>query len=116
MPKVTIVGAGSHFTRTLATDIILAPGLESGEFALVDTDPRRLELAHALVEKVIGMAGKDWTLRSSTDRREVMEGSDYLINTIDVGGVEAVRLEHEIPLKYGVKQCIGDTIGPGGIF
>lgn len=116
MPKVTIIGAGSHFTRALATDIVLIPDIQSGEFALVDTDAERLKLAKGLVEKVIQMTGRDWKVVASTERREVMKGSDYLINTVDVGGVEAVRIEHEIPLKYGVKQCIGDTIGPGGLF
>ena len=116
MPKVTIIGAGSQFTRTLATDIILIPAIESGEFALVDTDRERLDLAHGLVQRVIDMAGKGWTVTSSVERREAMGGSDYLINTIDVAGVEAVRHEYEIPLKYGVQQCIGDTVGPGGVF
>lgn len=116
MTKVTIIGAGSHFTRALATDIVLIPGIEVGEFALVDTDARRLKLAQGLVEKVIALTGKSWKVIASTDRRQVLAGSDYVINTIDVGGVDAVRLEHEIPLKYGIKQCIGDTIGPGGLF
>jgi alpha-galactosidase len=68
------------------------------------------------VEKVVRETGGKWRVTGSTDRRRVMRGSDYLIITIDVGGPAAVKLEHEIPLKYGIKQCIGDTIGPGGLF
>jgi len=82
----------------------------------VDIDPARLELAHQLAEKVIALTGKDWTVKASTDRRQVIGGSDYLINFIEVNGLQTVRLDHEMPMKYGVKQCIGDTIGPGGIF
>src|SRR5690606_32755023 len=57
-----------------------------------------------------------WTVTSSTDRRSVMKGSDYLINCIEVSGTECVAFDNDIPLKYGIDQCIGDTIGPGGLF
>ena len=116
MPKVAVVGAGSHFTRVLATDIVLAPGLEGGEFALVDNDPKRLELARALLEKVVAMSGRPWKVSASTDRAAVLDGSDYVINVIEVAGLDTVRAEFEIPLKYSVKQVVGDTMGPGGVF
>ena len=116
MPRVAIIGAGSGFTRPLTTDILLLPELESGSFVLVDIDAQRLELAHRLVEKVIELVGKNWSVEVSTDRCKVLAGSDYVINTIEVSGLQTVRADNDIPLKYGVKQCIGDTIGPGGLF
>ena len=115
MPKIVMLGAGSCFTSTLAKDIMLIPGLQSGSFALVDLDEGRLKLAHALVEKVIALTGKDWTVTSSTDRCEVMAGADYMTNTIEVSGLATVGFDNDIPLKYGIDQCIGDTIGPGGV-
>jgi len=111
--KISIIGAGSMFTRALTVDILTIEGLEEGVFALVDIDPKRLELAHKLVEMVIAKTGKNWKVISSTDRREVIADSDFVINQIEVSGLETVRLDYEIPLKYGVKQCIGDTLGPG---
>lgn len=114
--KISIIGAGSMFTRALTVDILTIEGLEEGVFALVDIDPKRLELAHRLVEMVIAKTGKNWKVTSSTDRREVIADSDFVINQIEVSGLETVRLDYEIPLKYGVKQCIGDTLGPGGLF
>jgi len=117
MPKVTLMGAGSAvFSRQLMIDILLIAGLDTGSFALVDIDPARLELAHQLAEKVVALTGKDWIVEASTDRRLVMRNSDYLINFIEVNGLQTVQFDHEIPVKYGIKQCIGDTIGPGGIF
>jgi alpha-galactosidase len=117
VPKVTLLGAGSAvFSRQLIMDVLLIPGLDMGSFALVDIDPERLELAHQLAEKVIALTGKNWTVRASTDRCKVMGDSDYLINFIEVNGLQTVRFDHEIPMKYGIKQCIGDTIGPGGVF
>ena len=117
MPQITFLGAGSTvFARQLMTDILHIEGLDEGTFALVDIDAERVERAHKIAEKLIEMSGKKWTVRSATDRREVLAGSDYLINTIEVAGLANVRHDFDIPMKYGVNQCIGDTIGPGGIF
>ena len=117
MTVVTIIGAGSSvFAAELVTDFLLVDAIESGEFRLVDIDADRLALAHEFVEYLVEGSGKAWTVRSSTDRTELIAGSDVIINTIEVAGLANVRHDYEIPLKYGVDQCIGDTIGPGGLF
>ena len=117
MPKVTFIGAGSAvFARQLITDILAVDGLDSGTFALVDIDPTRLELARRIAERLVELSGKRWEVRASTARTEVLGGSDYVINSIEVAGLDHVRADYEIPMRYGVDQCIGDTIGPGGIF
>ncbi|RED39035.1 alpha-galactosidase [Paenibacillus sp. VMFN-D1] len=116
MTKISIIGAGSAFTQDIATDILLIEGIEGGTIALVDIDAERLAIARKLVEKIIEVSGKRWNVIASTDRREVIGGSQFVINQIEVGGLQTVRYEYEIPLKYGVNQCIGDTLGPGGLF
>jgi len=117
MTQITFLGAGSTvFARQLITDILHIDGLNEGTFTLVDIDSKRLELAHQIAEKLIAISGKQWRVRSSTERREVLAGSDFLINTIEVAGMANVRHDFDIPMKYGINQCIGDTIGPGGIF
>ncbi|HEY4723607.1 MAG TPA: hypothetical protein VII92_17260, partial [Anaerolineae bacterium] len=115
--KVAIIGAGSAvFARQLMTDLLATPGLESGAFALVDIDPQRLELAHRIGEKMIEASGRKWTVEATTNRSKALPGCDYVINSIEVAGLRNVRPDYDIPLKYGVDQCIGDTIGPGGVF
>src|SRR4030081_594614 len=117
MPKITYVGAGSsNFTARLISDLVATPGLESGTFALVDIDAERLELSRQIAEKVIAISGRDWSITTTTDRTEALPGSRYVINSIEVAGLDSVEPDYQIPLKYGVDQCIGDTIGPGGIF
>jgi alpha-galactosidase len=117
MPKITYVGAGSStFAARLISDLVATPGLESGTFALVDIDAERLELSRLIAEKVVALSGRDWTITTTTDRTEALPGSRYVINSIEVAGLDSVAPDYEIPLKYGVDQCIGDTIGPGGIF
>lgn len=116
MTKISIIGAGSAFTQEIITDIMLIEGIEGGTIALVDIDAERLEIARRLVAQIIELSGKKWSVIASTDRREVIGGSQFVINQIEVGGLQTVRYEYEIPLKYGVNQCIGDTLGPGGLF
>ena len=117
MPKVTFIGAGSAvFARQLITDILAVEGLDEGVFALVDIDPTRLRLARRIAERLVELTGRRWRVEASTDRMEVLGGSDYVINSIEVAGLKNVRFDYDIPMRYGVDQCIGDTIGPGGIF
>jgi alpha-galactosidase len=98
------------------TDLLHTPGLDEGTLALVDIDAQRLELAQRIAEKIVELTGKRWGVRASTDRREALPGSDFIVNSIEVAGLANVRHDYDLPLKYGVDQCIGDTIGPGGIF
>jgi alpha-galactosidase len=115
--KLTMMGAGSGFTPRLVNDVLQIPGECGGTIALVDIDRSRLRTMHRLIEKLIAKLGKaNWKVISSPERRQVMRGSDYLVNCIEVSGLECVRHDNDIPAKYGVDQCIGDTIGPGGLF
>ena len=115
--KVTVMGAGSGFTPTLVRDVLQIPGEQGGTIALVDIDDSRLGTMHKLIQKVVDSQGKtDWKVESSTDRTQVLGGSDYVICCVEVSGTGTVRFDNDIPLKYGVSQCIGDTIGPGGLF
>lgn len=115
--KVTFIGAGSFFTPRILHDIVLTPGSKGGTFALVDLDEKRLKLSARMLRKLIKDAGgPKWKVITSTKRTEVMRDTDYIINCIEVNGPQCVEMDNDIPLKYGVDQCIGDTIGPGGLF
>lgn len=121
MPRplnVTMLGAGSFFTNSVLKDVLLIPGNRGGELRLVDIDGDRLALAAELMQKTLEMTGQAdlWKVRASIDRRELLPGSDYLINSIEVSGLECVRHDNDLPLEYGISQNIGDTIGPGGLF
>ena len=117
MAKIVIIGAGSHvFTKNLITDFLSYPELRDSTISLMDLDEGRLGLITAFAEKLVGQHGFETRVESTTDRRKALEGADYVILSIRVGGLEANRLDLEIPAKYGIIQGIGDTIGPGGVF
>ena len=116
--NVTFLGAGSGFCPTLCKDVMLIPGADRGEFRLVDVDRQRLSTVYKVIQKVIKEAGRDsgWTVKATTNRREVLPGTDYTVCCVEVSGTDCVAFDNDIPLKYGIDQCIGDTIGPGGLF
>jgi alpha-galactosidase len=117
MAKVAIIGAGSIvFCQTLMLDILGAPGLEGTEFALMAPSTNRTSQVEAFAKRVIAdnkLPAKVW---KTTDRRAALDGADYVIATFQVGGMQGFEADYKIPYKYGVDQCIGDTLGPGGIF
>ena len=116
--NVVFLGAGSTFCPKICRDVLTIEGAERGELRLVDIDAERLALTTKVVEKVISDLGRQggWSVRSSTDRREVLAGAHYAVCSVEVSGTDCVAWDNDIPLKYGVDQCIGDTIGPGGLF
>ena len=112
-----MMGAGSGFTPRLMNDVLRIPGDQGGTIALVDIDRERLATMIKLITRLTQQLGKpNWKVIGSTDRRKVMAGSDYIVNCIEVSGLACVRFDNDIPAKYGIDQCIGDTIGPGGLF
>ncbi len=115
--KVVMMGAGSGFTNSVLKDVVLIPGSKGGELRLVDIDAARLDLSHKLMEKVLHEASlaDKWKIVSDTDRTKLLPGADYIINSIEVSGIDCVRFDNDIPLEFGVSQNIGDTIGPGGL-
>ena len=117
MVKIVIIGAGSHvFSRHLITDILSYPELRDSTISLMDINQERLDLITAFTKRLVKQYRFKTRIESTTDRRVALEGADYVIVSIRVGGLEAYKLDLEIPAKYGVIQGIGDTIGPGGVF
>lgn len=117
MPKITFIGAGSLvFTRRLCNDILLAPALADSTISLMDVDPGRLNQAKEIVENIVAQRGGAARVEATTDRRKAVQGADYVVTTFQQGGLDAYKLDLEIPQKYGVEQCVGDTLGPGGVF
>lgn len=117
MVRLTFIGAGSMvFATTLAGDILSFDELSDSEIVLMDIDEHRLERTHQVAQAMVDNEELNATVEATTDRREALDGADYVLNMINVGDVEPFENEIRIPEEYGVKQAIGDTTGPGGIF
>lgn len=117
MKKIAIIGAGSViFCKTLMMDILATPALCDSEFRLMAPSTRNTSQVKAFMDKVIESAGLSATVHVTTDRREALTGADYVILCYSIGGIRAYEIDCDVPLKYGVDICIGDTLAPGGIF
>lgn len=114
--KIAMIGAGSiGFTRRLMHDILAIPELADTTFALMDISPRNLDTVTQLCRRDIEANKLSATVVPTTNQREAIADSDYIICMIRQGGLEAFQTDIDIPLKYGVDQCVGDTICAGGI-
>ncbi len=117
MPKITLIGAGSvEFTLKLCSDILLTPALQTSTIALMDIDAGRLAQARDMVQVIIDQRGLKARVEATLDRGQALRDADYVVTTFAQGGLEAFTLDVEIPCRYGVEQCVGDTLGPGGVF
>jgi alpha-galactosidase len=115
--QITLIGAGSvEFTRILLADLVEFPELRGVKIALHDINPERLQTAERIARYTVEATGADLRIRTELDRRAALDGADFVINEIQVGGLDATLRDFEIPKSYGVRQTIGDTIGVGGVF
>ena len=117
MARIVLVGAGSvEFTRNLLGDILSSPALRSSDIALHDIDPDRLRTAERMAHWTADALGANPTVTAHLDRREALEGAQFVVNTIQVGGARATRVDFDVAARFGLRYTIADTIGVGGVF
>ncbi|HEV7216251.1 MAG TPA: alpha-glucosidase/alpha-galactosidase, partial [Chloroflexota bacterium] len=117
MAKITFLGAGSTvFAKNLLGDILSFPELAESQICLFDIDEERLSSSKVVARKVAEAVGAHPMVECTTDRRRALDGADYALSMIQVGGYQpATVVDFEIPKKYGLRQTIADTLGIGGI-
>ena len=114
--KIAFIGAGSiGFTRKLLQDILSVPEFQSIEVAFNDINPHNLDMVTQLCQRDIDSNGFDIKIEATEDRRAAVTGARYVFVVARIGGLEAFQTDIDIPLKYGVDQCVGDTLCAGGI-
>jgi alpha-galactosidase len=117
MPKVTIIGAGGYvFPLTMIRDILSFESLRDTSFCLMDIEPNGLARTEGYARQLVRSHNLPARIEATTDRRRALDGADFVIVTFQVGGIDAYKFDVEIPRRYGIDQCVGDTLGPGGVF
>ena len=117
MAKIAIIGAGSIvFCKTLLNDMFRTQALDGSTYALMGPTMSKLERMKSYAEAIVRKNSLKAKVYATTDRKEALKEADYVITMFQIGGVEAFGLDYEIPMKHGVDQCIGDSLGPGGVF
>jgi alpha-galactosidase len=116
-PVICFVGAGSvEFTRQLLRDLMTMPELADCSIVLHDIDERRLTLARAIAEATVQHHHAGARITATTDRRRALDGADFVVNMVAIGGHAATVADFDVPERFGIRQTIGDTLGVGGVF
>jgi alpha-galactosidase len=114
--KVTIIGGGSYqWVPKLLVDFANTPVLHDAEVVIEDINPEPIPRMVQLVEHIAEVRGIGLRASGTTDQQAALEGADYVVVNISTGGFESMRHDLEIPERYGIRQSVGDTVGPGGI-
>jgi alpha-galactosidase len=117
MTNIVLIGAGSvEFTQILLSDLVEFPELVDSTITLHDIDEERLDTSERIAHMINETAGANLRIRATLDRRSALDGADFVVNEIQVGGLDATLRDFEIPKAHGLRQTIADTIGVGGIF
>ena len=116
-PVVTFIGAGSAvFTKNIAGDILQRKALANAEIRLMDINPQRLSESETIVGKLASTLGGTATVKTYTNQRQALDGTDFVVCCFQVGGYDPCTItDFEVPKKFGLRQTIADTLGIGGI-
>ena len=112
--KICVIGGGSTYTPELIEGLIGRQAeLGLATVTLIDIDEDRLRVVGGFAKRMIRAAGSPIELVLSTERKEALEGADYVISQIRVGGNAQRIVDEKIPLRFGI---VGqETTGPGGL-
>ncbi|MER2508601.1 MAG: alpha-glucosidase/alpha-galactosidase [Amaricoccus sp.] len=116
-PKITFIGAGSTvFAKNLIGDLLSYPELAAAKITLFDIDEKRLTESEIIARRINQAVGARAVIEATTDRSKALDGADYAINMIQVGGYKpATVTDFALPSKAGLNQTIADSLGIGGI-
>jgi len=116
MSKIVIIGGGSYtWGPKFLRDIFVTTELRGSKIVLEDIVQDRVDLVYALGKKMIDDFHLDFRLEKSLSLDDSLRDADFIILTITTGRLKAMRPDLEIPARYGIKQSVGDTTGPGGL-
>jgi len=115
-PRITLVGGGStHWTPRLLVDFANTESLREAEVTLMDVAADSLPPMLKVAEHITSLRGIGLKTTATTDLDEALDGAEFVLTTLTVGGFDSMRPDIDIPARYGVRQPVGDSVGPGGI-
>jgi 6-phospho-beta-glucosidase len=112
--KIAVIGGGSSYTPELIDGLIdRATSLQLAEVWLVDIDAVRLDIVGGFARRMVAAKGDPFQVQLSTKRDAALDGADYVITQLRVGGMQARRQDEYLGRRHGL---IGqETTGVGGM-
>lgn len=118
MQRIVIVGAGgAGFSQNFIRDFLLDDKLrDKFEISLMDINEERLQVAVEAADITADVLGVKYIRTATTNLKEALKDAKYVLTVFRCGDLCHQEIEYKVPLKYGVDQVVGDTVGPGGVF
>ena len=111
--KIAVIGGGSTYTPELVSGLSRERGrIDVSDLVLHDIDPERREIVGGLAQRMLDRQGYEGRLEITDDLDRAVDGADFVLIQIRVGGQDARLSDETVPLACG---CIGqETTGAGG--
>ena len=111
--KIAVIGGGSTYTPELVDGLARRTDrLPIDELVLLDIEPERLEIVGGLARRMLARAGWRGSVVTTLDREAALDGADFVLIQLRVGGQAARLVDETLPPKFGT---IGqETTGAGG--
>jgi len=112
--KIAVIGGGSTYTPELVSGLSRERDrIDVRDLVLHDIDPERREIVGGLAKRMLDRQGYEGKLEITDDLDRAVDGADFVLIQIRVGGQEARLSDETVPLACG---CIGqETTGAGGL-
>jgi len=113
--KLACIGASYKFVRNVVADLLLAGGLDDLEIAVMDLNNKALDIVVGACRTLVRAGTSRMKISATLDRREAVDGADFVLTAIGVGGMAMWEEEPRLCLEHGMVHAIGDTIGPAAL-
>jgi len=108
--NIVFIGAGSmSFGMATFGDLFTTPELKGSTLSLVDINVENLDRMYGLALKMNEASGMEFKINKTTERRDVLPGAEYVINSIAIERCALWRHDFQVPLKHGIKHCLGEN-------
>lgn len=115
--NIVFIGAGSmSFGIPTFKDIFTTKELAGSQLRLVDIDEENLERMYALAQLMNKASGLGFEITKTTDRLTALPGADYVVNSLAIERCDLWKHDFQVPIKHGIKHCLGENGGPGALF
>jgi alpha-galactosidase len=115
--KIVFIGAGSmSFGLSMFKDLFSTHELVGSTLSLVDINRENLDRMEQLARRMNEQAGTGYKIETSTDRRQMLPGAGFVVNSVVIERNRLWKLDFEVPKKYGIRHTLGENGGPGGLF
>lgn len=115
--KIALVGAaGMSFGPVMVYDAIRTAQIRGAKLMMMDINEERLEDCYGAADRLNKAAGNPITIERTTDIKEALDGTGFVLLSVEYERWNNWKTDYEIPRKYGSSQIMGENGGPGGLF